>query len=52
MHNAAHVSDSALKDFLQSIFDMDIKIIGHNLKYDLEVLYTFLSQNFPTSSSS
>lgn len=42
LHNGARVSDEKLQQFIQSLFDQDIKIIWHNLKYDIEVLLSFL----------
>jgi len=51
MHSGPQVSDEKLKIFLQDIFDCDIRIIGHNLKYDLEILYLFLGGNSQKTSS-
>ena len=42
MHRWAKVSDKKLKEFLNKLFDLDITIIGHNLKYDLEIVDLFL----------
>ena len=42
LHKWPQVSDSKLKDFLNKIFNLDITIIWHNLKYDLEILELFL----------
>jgi len=30
-----------LKNFLDKIFNLDITIIGHNIKYDLEIIELF-----------
>lgn len=42
MHNWASIKDSLLTIFLKKIFRMDITIVGHNLKYDLEIIEQFL----------
>lgn len=42
MHGWSQVSDTALKSFIQRLLSSDKLIIGHNLKYDLEILETFL----------
>lgn len=42
MHYWKKVSDQKLKQFLNDIFALDILIIGHNLKYDLEIIDMFL----------
>lgn len=52
LHQWPQVSDERLKVFLTELLESDIKIIGHNLKYDLEILYLFLkwySEKSPTS---
>ncbi len=36
------VSKNNLKDFFNKLFLLDITIIGHNLKYDLEIIQNFL----------
>ncbi|MDP2396317.1 MAG: hypothetical protein Q8S84_06795 [bacterium] len=36
--------DDDVKDFLHKLFDLDILIVGHNLKYDLEIIYLFLNK--------
>ncbi len=45
LHQWPQVSDERLKRFLIELLESDIKIIGHNLKYDLEVLYLFLGDH-------
>lgn len=44
MHSWARVSDGGLKKFLNNLFLSDSLVIGHNLKYDLEVVENFLSR--------
>ncbi|USN58893.1 MAG: hypothetical protein H6767_02110 [Candidatus Peribacteria bacterium] len=44
LHNGPQVEDTDLQNFLQELFEMNLTIIGHNLKYDLEILYLFLQQ--------
>ncbi len=45
LHNWPKVSDKKLKDFLNNLFDSDNLIIGHNLKYDLEIIENFLKRD-------
>ncbi len=45
LHNWDKVNDKDLKDFLNKIFELDILIIGHNIKYDLEVIELYLKWN-------
>ncbi len=42
LHEGPQIWDWELKDFLNKIFKLDITIIGHNLKYDLEIIELFL----------
>lgn len=42
MHEGEKVSTDSLKDFINKLFSMDIEIIGHNIKYDLEIINNFL----------
>lgn len=44
-HNWDKVSKNSLKDFFNKLFLLDIKIIWHNLKYDLEIIQNFLNKN-------
>jgi len=46
LHRWNKVSDLILKEFLQNLFNLDITIIGHNIKYDLEIVDLFLKNNF------
>lgn len=43
LHVWEQVESSDLKEFLNDIFALDIEIVGHNLKYDLEIINLFLS---------
>ena len=45
LHKWESVDDKNLKTFLNEIFELDILIIGHNIKYDLEIIELFLSGN-------
>jgi len=45
MHSWNKVSDENLKDFLIKLFELDILIIGHNIKYDLEIIDLFLKKD-------
>ena len=47
LHSGPCISDDILKIFLENILNSDIKIIGHNLKYDLEILTLFLQWKTP-----
>lgn len=42
LHAGPKVSDENLKIFLKKIFESNLLIIGHNLKYDLQILENFL----------
>lgn len=46
MHDWDKVSDDILKKFLNKLLDSDKTIIGHNLKYDLEIIDLFLQDNY------
>ncbi|NVP17364.1 hypothetical protein HUU51_01475 [Candidatus Gracilibacteria bacterium] len=52
LHNGNGVSGVKLKNFLKTIFDMDLLIVGHNLKYDLQIIDMFLSRDFEESNES
>ncbi len=41
LHKWESVTDNELFKFLEIIFNMDILIIGHNIKYDLEIVELF-----------
>ena len=45
LHDWDSVTNNDLRKFLTNIFDLDILIIGHNLKYDLEILELFLNKS-------
>lgn len=47
MHTGPQVSHDSLKKFLRNILDSDITIIGHNLKYDLQIIEMYLKNNSP-----
>ena len=42
LHNWDSISDLLLKNFLSKLLWLDILIIWHNLKYDLEIIELFL----------
>lgn len=44
LHKWEKVSREALKNFLRNIFGLDILIVWHNLKYDLEIIENFLNR--------
>lgn len=44
-HRWDKVSDLKLKEFLKKLFELDILIIWHNIKYDLEIIDLFLKNN-------
>lgn len=46
LHSWNKVSDYVLKNFLKNIFDSDLLLIGHNLKYDLEIIDLYLSREY------
>jgi hypothetical protein len=41
LHEGESVNDNDLNNFILNVFELDIIIIGHNLKYDLEILEIF-----------
>ena len=43
MHNFSRVSDKKLKSFLKKLFDLDILLVWHNIKYDLEIIEMFFN---------
>ncbi|MFK7780529.1 MAG: 5'-3' exonuclease H3TH domain-containing protein [Candidatus Gracilibacteria bacterium] len=45
LHKAEAVNDNYLQTFLKNVLDLDILIIGHNIKYDLEIIELFLGNN-------
>jgi len=42
MHRWPQVPCNKVKDFLSSLMSIDILIIGHNLKYDLQIIENFI----------
>ncbi|PID87378.1 hypothetical protein CSB07_01665 [Candidatus Gracilibacteria bacterium] len=42
LHPGAKIRDDELKFFLKDLLSMNILIIGHNIKYDLEIIELFL----------
>jgi DNA polymerase I-like protein with 3'-5' exonuclease and polymerase domains len=50
-HNWPKADKSKLRDFLNYLLNSDITIIGHNIKYDLEIIELFLkkTENWPVS---
>lgn len=50
LHEWNQVKTEDLKDFLKMLFSLDIEIIWHNLKYDLEIVELFL-ENFGEKKS-
>lgn len=45
LHSWNTVTDKKLKEFLIKLFELDILIIGHNIKYDLEIIDFFLKSS-------
>lgn len=44
LHTWEKIERKVLQNFLKNILDLDILIIGHNIKYDLEVIELFLKK--------
>ncbi len=42
LHNWDSINDDDLKDFLNKLFELDILIVWHNIKYDLEIIELFM----------
>jgi len=42
LHKWDFINDNNLKEFLNKLFDLDILIVWHNIKYDLEIMELFL----------
>ncbi|MCH2188657.1 hypothetical protein MK079_02410 [Candidatus Gracilibacteria bacterium] len=42
LHEGNHVSDNILQDFLSGLLDADLTLVGHNIKYDLQIIQRFL----------
>ncbi len=43
LHTWDSVSDDELKIFIKMLLDADIILVGHNIKYDLEIIQRFLA---------
>ena len=50
LHSWNNVSDNKLQEFLNKLLELDILIIGHNIKYDLEIIDLFLSNSSKLNS--
>ena len=44
LHSGKKVERNDLKKFLKNVFDLDVLIVWHNLKYDLEIIENFLNR--------
>ena len=44
LHSGKNVERNDLKKFLKNVFDLDVLIVWHNLKYDLEIIENFLNR--------
>ena len=44
LHSGKKVEISDLKNFLKNVFNLDVLIVWHNLKYDLEIIENFLNR--------
>ncbi|MDD4151420.1 MAG: 5'-3' exonuclease H3TH domain-containing protein [Candidatus Gracilibacteria bacterium] len=44
-HTGPQINFLDLKEFLDDVFAMDITIVGHNIKYDLEVIESYFKSN-------
>ena len=42
MHSWPKINNNDLKDFLKNLFNLNILIIGHNIKYDLEIIKKYI----------
>lgn len=45
LHDGKKISYDESKDFLEFLFSLDIEIVGHNLKYDLEIVEKHFQKN-------
>lgn len=50
LHDGEKVPKESVKEFLKYLFSLDVEIIGHNIKYDLEIIENFLNSNFSPKS--
>ena len=44
LHSGKKVERNDLKKFLKNVFDLNVLIVWHNLKYDLEIIENFLNR--------
>ncbi|MCH8518825.1 hypothetical protein LAT59_03640 [Candidatus Gracilibacteria bacterium] len=51
MHRGPQVSYTLLQDFISKLFASDILLIGHNIKYDIQVLEMFLASTGHSGST-
>ena len=51
MHRGPQVSYTLLQEFIAKLFASDILLIGHNIKYDIQVLEMFLASTQDTQST-
>lgn len=51
LHHWPSIEDNSLKVFLNTLLKMDITIVWHNLKYDLEIIELFLKSESKSDSS-
>ena len=45
LHDWEKISYEESRDFLEFLFSLDIEIVGHNLKYDLEIVQRHFDKN-------
>ncbi len=45
MHRGSKIDYYSVQNFIKRLFDSDIEIVWHNLKYDLQILQIFLSKD-------
>lgn len=46
LHTWPQVSPTQVQDFLKQLLQSELEIIGHNLKYDLQIIQIFLEKDF------
>ena len=51
MHRGPQVSYTLMQDFIARLFASDILLIGHNIKYDIQVLEMFLTRKSSSVST-
>ncbi len=52
LHNWPHINTRELQNFIRKILESNIEIIWHNLKYDLQILESFLKDTSPKNAAS